>query len=103
MMRLFDFMCCMWVGVVFLLLFSVMGSYVLNIIVIVVLVVLFDCLEYWVVGICYWFYCIWGGCMVCIFVKVCYYIFDVVVFSYSNMGENLWVEVWVMSMVNLFV
>lgn len=39
----------------------------------------------------------------CILVKVCYYIFDVVVLSYLNIGENFWVEVWVMILLNLIV
>ncbi|WP_075257972.1 TIGR03756 family integrating conjugative element protein [Herbaspirillum camelliae] len=59
-----------------------------------------DCLEYRVVGICYWLYCSWGGCTVRTSVKVRHYIPDVVVSSYANTGQNPWVEVRVMSMPN---
>ncbi|MBO9333144.1 TIGR03756 family integrating conjugative element protein [Achromobacter pulmonis] len=59
-----------------------------------------DCLEYRVVGICYWLYCSWGGCTVRTSVKVRHYIPDAVVSSYSNTGENPWTEVRAMSLPN---
>ena len=52
-----------------------------------------DCLEYRVVGICYWLYCSWGGCRVRTSIKVRHYIPDAVVSSYSNTGQNPWTEV----------
>ena len=59
-----------------------------------------DCLEYRVVGICYWLFCTWTGCTVRTSVKVRHYIPDAVVSSYSNTGENPWIEVRAMSMPN---
>lgn len=59
-----------------------------------------DCLEYRVTGICYWLYCTWTGCTVRTSVKVRHYVPDAVVSSYSNTGENPWVEVRAMSMPN---
>lgn len=59
-----------------------------------------NCLEYRVVGICYWLYCTWTGCTVRTSVKVRHYIPDAVVSSCSNTGENPWVEVRAMSMPN---
>ena len=59
-----------------------------------------DCLEYRVTGICYWLYCTWTGCTVRTSVKVRHYIPDAVVSSYSNTGENPWVEVRAMSLPN---
>ncbi len=56
-----------------------------------------DCLEYRVVGICYWLYCTWTGCTVRTSVKVRHYVPDAVVSSYSNTGENPWTEVRFMS------
>lgn len=47
-----------------------------------------DCLEYRVVGICYWLYCTPFGCSVRTSVKVRHYVPDAVVSSYSNTGEN---------------
>src|SRR3546814_4717699 len=35
-----------------------------------------DCLEYRVVGICYWLYCTWTGCTVRTSIKVRHYIPD---------------------------
>ncbi len=51
-----------------------------------------DCLEYRVVGICYWLYCSWTGCRVRTSVKVHHYVPDAVVSSYSNIGQNPWIE-----------
>jgi integrating conjugative element protein (TIGR03756 family) len=59
-----------------------------------------DCLEYRVVGICYWLHCTSHGCSVRTSVKVRHYIPDAVVSSYSNTGENPWVEVRAMSQPN---
>ena len=56
-----------------------------------------DCLEYRVVGICYWLYCTWTGCTVRTSVKVRHYVPDAVVSSYSNTGETPWPEVRFMS------
>jgi len=51
-----------------------------------------DCLQYRVVGICYWLYCTWAGCEVRTSVKVRHYVPDAVVSSYSNTGANPWTE-----------
>jgi len=59
-----------------------------------------DCLSYRVQGICYWLYCTLTGCTVRTSVKVQHYVPDAVVSSYSNTGENPWVEVRAMSMPN---
>lgn len=59
-----------------------------------------DCLEYRVVGICYWLHCSWSGCRVRTSVKVRHYIPDAVVSSYSNTGENPWIETRPMSQPN---
>ncbi|WP_437610003.1 TIGR03756 family integrating conjugative element protein [Erwinia sp. V71] len=59
-----------------------------------------DCLEYRVVGICYWLFCSTFGCSVRTSVKVRHYVPDAVVSSYANTGENPWVEVRAMSMPN---
>lgn len=59
-----------------------------------------DCLEYRVTGICYWLFCTQFGCSVRTSTKVRHYIPDAVVSSYSNTGENPWVEVRAMSMPN---
>ena len=55
------------------------------------------CLEYRVVGICYWLHCSIGGCKVRTSVKVRHYIPDAVVSSYSNTGQNPWTEVALLS------
>ncbi|WP_309601067.1 TIGR03756 family integrating conjugative element protein [Burkholderia multivorans] len=59
-----------------------------------------DCLDYRVVGICYWLFCSWGGCTVRTSVKVRHYVPDAVVSSYSNTGKNPWTEVALMSVPN---
>lgn len=56
-----------------------------------------DCLEYKVVGICYWLLCTPYGCQVKTSTKVRHYIPDAVVSSYSNTGQNPWVEMSSMS------
>ncbi|WP_412461706.1 TIGR03756 family integrating conjugative element protein [Pseudomonas sp. SC11] len=50
------------------------------------------CLEYKVVGICYWLLCTPGGCKVRTSAKVRHYIPDAVVSVYANTGENPWTE-----------
>lgn len=52
-----------------------------------------DCIEYRVVGICYWLYCTPWGCKVRTSTKIRHYIPDAVVSSYQNTGENPWSEV----------
>ncbi|MEI7198206.1 TIGR03756 family integrating conjugative element protein [Pectobacterium versatile] len=59
-----------------------------------------DCLEYRVTGICYWLLCTKFGCSVRTSVKVRHYVPDSVVSSYSNTGDNPWVEVRAMSTPN---
>ncbi|EEZ3328992.1 TIGR03756 family integrating conjugative element protein, partial [Escherichia coli] len=51
-----------------------------------------DCLEYKVVGICYWLFCTPYGCKVRTSTKVRHYIPDVVVSAYANTGDNPWTE-----------
>lgn len=60
-----------------------------------------DCLEYRVVGVCYWLYCTTFGCSVRTSVKVRHYVPDAIVASYSNTGENPWTEVRGMSQPNV--
>ena len=76
------------------------SSFALNTATIVTSTLSPDCLEYRVTGICYWLYCTWTGCTVRTSVKVRHYIPDAVVSSYSNTGENPWVEVRAMSLPN---
>jgi len=52
-----------------------------------------DCLEYKVVGICYWLLCTPFGCSVKTSTKVRHFVPDAVVSSYSNTGENPWMDV----------
>ncbi|CAI1200041.1 TIGR03756 family integrating conjugative element protein [Serratia ficaria] len=59
-----------------------------------------DCMEYRVVGICYWLFCSAFGCSVRTSVKVRHYIPDAVVSSYTNTGESPWVEVRTLSAAN---
>ncbi|MCC4113929.1 TIGR03756 family integrating conjugative element protein [Aromatoleum toluclasticum] len=59
-----------------------------------------NCLEYRVVGVCYWLFCTMFGCSVRTSVKVRHYVPDAVVSSYSNTGANPWLEVRAMSMPN---
>ncbi len=60
-----------------------------------------DCLDYRVVGICYWLHCNWRGCSIRTSVKVRHYVPDAVVSAYANTGENPWVEVRPMSLPNV--
>ena len=50
------------------------------------------CLEYKVVGICYWLLCTPFGCKVKTSTKVRHYVPDAVVSAYSNTGMNPWIE-----------
>lgn len=59
-----------------------------------------DCIAYRVRGICYWLLCTITGCSVETSVKVEHYVPDAVISSYSNTGENPWVEVRAMSLPN---
>ncbi len=52
-----------------------------------------ECLEYKVVGICYWLLCTPFACKVKTSTKVRHFVPDAVVSSYSNTGENPWIEV----------
>lgn len=56
-----------------------------------------DCLDYRVVGICFWLQCSLFECEVNTSVKIRHYIPDAVVSSYSNTGENPWSNVASMS------
>ncbi len=56
-----------------------------------------DCLEYRVVGICFWLQCTFTGCDVETSVQVRHYVPDAVVSSYSNTGQNPWLDVAFMS------
>lgn len=55
-----------------------------------------DCLEYRVVGICYWLLCTSFGCKVKTSVKVKHYIPDAVVSSYVSTGDSPWTETSIM-------
>ncbi|MGR3808214.1 TIGR03756 family integrating conjugative element protein [Pasteurella testudinis] len=52
-----------------------------------------DCMEYQVVGICYWLRCGWGGCRVRTSVKVRHFLPEQVVSAYNHSGQNPWKEV----------
>lgn len=56
-----------------------------------------NCLEYQVVGACYWLRCTNFGCKVKTSTKVRHYVPDAVVSSYSSTGENPWSEVRTLS------
>ena len=59
-----------------------------------------NCLEYRVVGICFWLRCTSFGCSVETSVKVRHFVPDAVVSSYANTGANPWLEVRSMSQPN---
>lgn len=50
------------------------------------------CLEYKIVGICYWLFCTPFGCSVKTSIKVSHYIPNAVVSSYDQTGRNPWAE-----------
>lgn len=56
-----------------------------------------DCMEYKVVGICFWLFCTNFGCSVRTSVKVKHFVPELVVSSYANTGENPWTDVSSMS------
>ncbi|MDH8147473.1 TraU family protein, partial [Klebsiella pneumoniae] len=51
-----------------------------------------DCVNYRVVGLCYWLYCTPLGCSVRTSVKVRHFRPDLVVSAYSITGQNPWTE-----------
>ncbi|MFK4135344.1 integrating conjugative element protein [Pseudomonas luteola] len=59
-----------------------------------------DCIEYKVVGICYWLKCGAHGCHVRTSAKVRHYVPETVVSSYANTGANPWTEVSAFSPAN---
>ncbi|CAK7053562.1 MAG: hypothetical protein BACD_02589 [Bacteroides rodentium] len=59
-----------------------------------------SCLEYRIVGICYWLFCTPYGCSVRTSTKIRHYIPDAVVSSYSNTGQNPWVEMAILGAPN---
>ena len=87
-------------GIAFVLLGTAASAFAINTATITGSVLSPDCLSYRVQGICYWLYCTLTGCTVRTSVKVQHYVPDAVVSSYSNTGENPWVEVRAMSMPN---
>lgn len=87
-------------GMVSVLVGTAASAFALNTATITASVLSPDCLSYRVQGICYWLYCTLTGCTVRTSVKVQHYVPDAVVSSYSNTGENPWVEVRAMSMPN---
>jgi len=56
-----------------------------------------SCLEYRVVGICYWLYCTNAGCSIKTSTKVRHFIPELVVSSYAVTGANPWRELAVLS------
>lgn len=52
-----------------------------------------SCMEYKIIGTCFWLFCTYGGCKVRTSTKVKHFIPDVVVSSYANTYENPWKEV----------
>lgn len=87
-------------GIATILLTAASSSFALNTAAIVSSTLSPHCLEYRVAGICYWLYCSYGGCSVRTSIKVRHFIPDAVVSSYSNTGENPWIEVQAMSLPN---
>jgi integrating conjugative element protein (TIGR03756 family) len=55
------------------------------------------CMDYRVVGVCYWLRCTAFGCKVKTSAKVGHYVPDAVVSSYASTGQNPWVEVQALS------
>lgn len=58
------------------------------------------CIEYKVVGVCYWLLCTPFGCQVKTSAKVRHFIPETVVSSYGSTGANPWLEVSAMSAPN---
>ncbi|KPZ12434.1 hypothetical protein ALO41_200160 [Pseudomonas amygdali pv. ulmi] len=69
------------------------ASHAINSAVITAAAVSPQCIEYKVVGICYWLFCTPFGCKVRTSAKVRHFIPEAVVSSYGNTGQNPWVEV----------
>ncbi|QPO21997.1 TIGR03756 family integrating conjugative element protein [Pseudomonas sp. Y39-6] len=72
-------------------------SQALNTAIIVPTVISPSCLEYKVVGACFWLRCTNFGCKVKTSAKVRHYVPDAVVSSYSSTGQNPWSEVRALS------
>lgn len=87
-------------GIAAIALTATLPSFAINTATIVSSVLSPNCLEYRVVGVCYWLRCTISGCSVETSVKVRHYVPDAVVSSYSNTGENPWIEVRSMSLPN---
>ena len=51
-----------------------------------------SCLDYKVVGTCFWIFCTKFGCKIRTSTKIKHYIPEVVVSSYNHQGQNPWVE-----------
>ncbi|WP_425348201.1 TIGR03756 family integrating conjugative element protein [Vreelandella olivaria] len=49
-----------------------------------------QCLDYSIVGVCFWLYCGWTGCSVRTSLLVRHYVPELVVSSYEKTGENPW-------------
>lgn len=87
-------------GIASILLAGAASSFALNTATIVSSTLSRDCLAYRVVGICYWLTCSAFVCWVRTSTKVRHYVPDAVVSSYSDTGQNPWIEVRFMSMPN---
>jgi len=87
-------------GIASLLLGTSVSAFALDTATITGSVLSLDCIAYRVRGICFWLRCTLTGCSLETSVRVEHYIPDAVVSSYSNTGENPWVEVRAMSTPN---
>jgi len=56
-----------------------------------------DCLDYSVIGLCFWLHCSWSGCSIRTSLLIKHYIPELVVSSYRNTGENPWSEIALLS------
>lgn len=52
-----------------------------------------SCLDYKIVGTCFWLFCTKFGCKIRTSTKIKHYIPEVVVSSYNHQGQNPWVEI----------
>ncbi|MCK3840063.1 MULTISPECIES: TIGR03756 family integrating conjugative element protein [Pseudomonas] len=77
-----------------------LGAMALNSAAITASVLSTDCLHYRIVGLCYWLRCTPFGCAVRTSPKVGHYVPDAVVSSYSNTGQNPWLELGPLSLPN---
>src|SRR5690606_5051208 len=87
-------------GIASLLLGTSVSAFALDTVTIAGSALSLDCIAYRVRGICFWLRCTFTGCSLETSVRVEHYVPDAVVSSYSNTGENPWVEVRAMSMPN---